>query len=195
MKTRSEVESRLKKLRVRYAHKYVEATQQRCFNNCVFNHEHVPQPVDYGHSLETEMERAPRLQKTLVVIGDSKTVHLCMYGANDAGTWPGDTCDTDDKAKRCPMFKPRVSLEQARTGFLEKLSDDEYVFDNFRDMATLQWVLGERVHDVPLTFFERLVFWLKIKFWKPIPALPQLPSSDLPAELWYDPKDDSPPAS
>lgn len=159
--------------------------------NCVFNQEHSPNILEYKPQLETEMEFAPRIQKTLVVFGENKTIHLCMYGADNAATWLGDTCDTDDKAKHCPMFKPRVTLEQARLEFMEKLSDDEYVFNNYRDVATLQWVLGERVHEIPLTWVDRLVFWFKVKFWKPSPPLPQLPAADLPDNLWYDQKNDS----
>jgi hypothetical protein len=195
VKTRAQVEARLKKLRSRYAHKHVEATQQRCYKNCTFNEEHRPARLEYKSSLETEMELAPRIQKTLVVVGQDQAVHLCMYGADKASTWQGDTCDSDDKAKRCPMFKPRVTLEQARAEFLARLSDDEYVFDNHRDVATLQWVLGERIHEVPLTFFERFWFWLRAKLWKPIPALPQLPPPELTSDLWYDHKNDPPPAS
>ncbi len=183
MKSLSQVESRLKKLRIRYAHKYVEATQSRCFRNCEYNQEHAPNELDYGRHLETEWELAPRIQKTLIVFSEHKPVHLCMYGS-DKGTWPGDTCDEDDKARQCPMFKPRVSLEQAKSEFLDKLSDDEYVFDNYRDVATLQWVLGQRIHDVPLTLFERFLFWIKSKMWKPVPLLPAASNSDIPSDLW-----------
>ena len=190
MKTRDQIESRLKKLRMRYVHKHVEATQQRCFNNCTFNQIHTPKPLHYG-PVATEYELSPRLQTTLIVLNEDRTVHLCMYGVQDKATWSGDTCDTDDKAKCCPMFKPRVTLEQARADFMNKLSDDEYVFDNFRDVATLQWVLGERVHEVPLTLFERFLFWLKVKFWKPAPALPQISDPELASDLWYDKTNDS----
>ena len=194
MKSEDEIESRLRKLRTRYAHKHVEATQHRCFGNCVFNAVHKPNQLEYKPSLDTEFEMAPRHQSTLVVVGEDKAVHLCMYGAEKPDTWPGDTCDTDEKAKRCPMFKPLVTLEQARQEFMEKMSDDKYVFDNFRDVAALQWVLNIRVHAVPLTLMERFWFWLKAKFWKPVPALPQLPEPELSAELWYDKTNDSPPA-
>jgi hypothetical protein len=195
VKTKDDVESRLRKLRMRYAHNHVEATQKRCFRNCEFNEAHAPSTFDYKPQLETEYEMAPRHQTTLVVMRDDRTVHLCMYGAKNPATWLGDTCDTDDKAKRCPMFKPRVSLEQARREFMEKLSDDKYVFDNFRDVAALQWVLNMRVYETPLTLFERFVFWLKKKFWKPEPALPQLPSADLPTDLWYDKGENDPPSA
>jgi hypothetical protein len=171
----------------------VEATQQRCFNNCVYNEIHSTNRLDYTPQIETEFETAPRNQRTLMIFGEDKPVHLCMYGANNPATWEGNTCDVyDDKSKHCPMFQPRVNIEQARNEFIGKLSDDEYVFNNFRDVATLQWVLGERVHDVPLTLFERFWFWFKAKLWKPVPALPPLPLSDLPAELWYGPNDPPP---
>ena len=61
MKTFTQVESRLKKLRTRYAHKHVESTQQRCYNNCVFNQVHEPAQLEYKPHLETEMELAPRI--------------------------------------------------------------------------------------------------------------------------------------
>jgi hypothetical protein len=197
VKSRDQVESRLRKLRTRYAHKHVEASQKRCYSNCVHNQVHTPKKLDYGHSLETEFERAPRLQHTLLVLQDDQSVHICMYGAETPKTWPGDTCDAmDDKAKSCPMFKPRVSLDQARKEFEDKLADDEYVFNNFRDVATLQWVLGQRVHEIPLTLLDRFFFWLKKKFWKSEPALPQLPPAELPEGLWYDQEShDTAPAS
>jgi hypothetical protein len=184
VKTRSEVESRLKKLRTRYARKYMEQTQKRCHSNCVFNMEHAPNKLTYKQDLETEFEVAPRVQKTHIVIGEEKSIHLCMYGAENTSTWPGDICDDDDKARRCPMFKPLVTVEQAKIAFQETLCNDEYVFDHYRDVATLQWVLNERVHTMDYTLFERIWFWFKIKFWKSEPALPQLPSPELTSELW-----------
>jgi len=93
-------------------------------------------------------------------------------------------CDHDDIAKSCKMFNPLVSIEQAREEFLEKLSDDEYVFNNYRDMATLQWVIGQRVHEVPLTAWERFVFWLKAKLFKPEPRIEALPAAEIPSDIW-----------
>ena len=188
MKNHSEVESRLKKLRTRYAHKHVENTQKRCFKNCTFNAVHKTEKLDYGQ-VETELELSPRIQKTSVFINDeNKAIHLCMYGAKDPSTWSGDICDNDEKARHCPMFKPTVTVEQAKLEFLERLSDDEFVFDNYRDVATLQWVLNQRVHEIPLTLFERFWFWLRIKFWRPEPALPQLASPELTDDLWKEDK-------
>jgi hypothetical protein len=194
VKSRSQIEGRLKKLRMRYAQKHVDQTQQRCFRNCEFNLEHKPALLQYK-AMPTELELAPRHQQTTLVIHEEgHSVHLCMYGAKDASTWPGDTCEDDDKARHCPMFKPRINLQQARSDFMEKMFDDEYVFNNYRDVATLQWVLGERVHTMGLSLWERFWFWLKIKFWKPIAPLPNLPEASLPIDLWYDPSTNDPPA-
>jgi len=197
VKTYSEVQSRLKKLRNRYAHKYVEKTQKRCHKNCSFNLEHAPKQLPYSNSVSTEFEIAPRIQQTQILISENKSIHLCMYGAKDTSTWPGDICDSDDKARQCPMFLPLVSIEQAKNDFLEKLSDDEYVFDNYRDVATLQWVLNERVYEIRLTLIERFWFWFKFHFHKSDRLLPmnsELPISvsELSSELWGDSKYEDP---
>jgi hypothetical protein len=183
MKSRTEIEARLRKLRTRYAHKYVDSSQRRCFRNCVYNHVHVPTQVDRS-VLDIEYEMAPRKQTTLIVRDESSSIHLCMYGSDNPATWPGSICDSDDIAKRCPWFKPRVAHTQARQEFLDKLADDEYVFDNYRDVATLQWVLGERIHERGLSLWEKFWFWLKAVLWKPIKPLPPAAPSVLPEDLW-----------
>jgi hypothetical protein len=89
------------------------------------------------------------------------------------------------------MFKPRVGIENSKKEFLELLGNDEYVFDNYRDVATLQWVLGERVHERALNWFERLILWFRFSFIKVLKPTPRLPESSLPEDLW----NDSPPNS
>ncbi len=121
-------------------------------------------------------------------------MHLCMYGSKNPADWPGDICDTDEKARGCGWFEPRVTLKQAREEFMDGLEDDEYVFTTYRDVATLQWVLGERVHMMGLTWFERFIFWMKSFIHKPDPLVPQLPAS-LPEDIWNDKPDDPHPPS
>ena len=187
MKTKEEVEKRLKKLRVRYAKKYVDASQQRVHMNCLFNREHVPTSVRRAPAQGEELPMVPRRQVTLVVLKDDAAVRLCMYGADDPARWSGDVCDDDATARSCKMFKPSVDMDQAKAEFLDLMADDEYVFDNYRDVATLQWVLGERVHGMPLSWIERLGFWLQSKLSKPSKQTPLLPQGDLPGDLWESP--------
>lgn len=134
---------------------------------------------------------APRDQVTLVVIQEDRPIGLCMYGASDASKWPGNICDDVATAKSCPMFNPRVTVEEAKAEFIDQLEDDEFVFNNYRDVATLQWVLGERVHDIPLTWWERLIVWFSMKSAKVLPPSPQLPEPDA-NTLWTE-DDTAPP--
>lgn len=195
MKTREEIERRLRKLRIRYANKHVRRSQERRPHNCSFNEEHLPGKLTRpGVPVETEI--APRRQVTLVILNDPKPVRLCMYQFTPGGGtgWSGVVCDDDETAERCPYFVPSKGVPDARAEFMASLEDDEHVFDNYRDVATLQWVIGERVHSMPLSWWERL--WLSfvavfIRVARPSKALPPV---KVPDDLWDDQNDPSSPA-
>jgi hypothetical protein len=87
-----------------------------------------------------------------------------MYGSNDPKKWTGLTCDSDNIAKSCSMFKPKVDSDTARDEFFKLVSNDEYVFNNQRDVATLQWVLGLRIYDIKLSIVERFMLWIVCMF-------------------------------
>ncbi len=191
MKTKEEIEKRLRKLRVRYANKHVLASQQRTFTNCVHNREHTPSPTRQARPAGRDLPMVPRRQVTLVVLQDDVPVHLCMFGADDPSKWRGDVCDNDSISRSCKLFQPSCSLEEAKEEFMGLMADDEYVFTNFRDVATLQWVLGERVHSIPLTLAERIGLWARSLFVRTPPALPAPATPDLPSDLWSETNDDS----
>lgn len=106
-------------------------------------------------------------------------------------SWNGDIiCDSDDVASRCKWFKPAVDPEAAKREFLKVLSDDRLVYDKMKDVATLQWVLGERVHKLSLSLWERFVLFFVclttfVKKPKPTPDLPSLEG------IWFDEHDSS----
>lgn len=195
MKTRQEVQRRLRKLQVRYARKYVARSQERSPCNCVYNEEVLPGRLDSRPPVPVEEEMAPRAQVTLMVVSDPKPVRLCMYGADKAGGWGGDVCDDDDTARRCPYFRPSRDVAAARSEFMESLADDEHVFNHYRDMATLQWVLGERAHTYPLTAWHRFLMVLHAIVARMLGRLRIAPRPDpkIPDNLWDD-NDTSPPA-
>jgi len=187
VKNQEDIEKRLRKLRVRYANKYASASQERKHLNCVFNEVHETRDLPYTRTKSIEMPIAPRDQVTLVVFhGRQDVTHLCMYGS-DSNKWQGSMCDSDDIAKSCSMFKPRVDAQTAKDEFLELVANDEYVFNNYRDVATLQWVLGERIHEVPLTNLERFVLWVKCFFIRVLKPSATVPLPSLPKDLWDDP--------
>jgi hypothetical protein len=109
-----------------------------------------------------------------------------MYGSKDPSSWTGELCDNDEKASNCPYFRPSHSIGEAAADFEECFSNDKYVYDNYRDIATLQWVLEIRGKRQPL--LNRLILWILSFFTilslrrKPYP-LPEK-DGDLPKDFW-----------
>lgn len=158
MKSRSEILSRLKKLRLRYLKKYLKDTQSRVHHNCVYNVEHRPKRL-LTSPIETDLTISPRRTNSLVVIQSRNPpdpVHICTYGTSD-GAWNGDLCDKDNGVvKHCKFFTPRIPCGDAEKKFNDLISDDEYVADVYPDMAVLQWVLGRRMWSTDMSFIEKI---------------------------------------
>jgi hypothetical protein len=183
MKTADEVRGRLEKLRIRYLRQYCAAVRARLPHNCVHNCVHMP--TLQKTSLPTEVELAPRIVSTLVVMEPQIPVRLCLYGSDKPDMWNGDVCDADETARECPHFEARVTEEQAVAEFEGLMADDSYVLDNHKDVAALQWVLGERVFRIPLSLWDRFAIWLDraLRFHrKPVG---RLPPAELPGDLWH----------
>lgn len=183
MKTKDDIIKRLKKLRIRYANKYVAKSQLRIHTNCVHNVK-VDLPKNKYKSEQTDSSLSPRKQVTLVVIQSDEPVGMCMHNSHNASKWAGNICDSDDVSASCSLFNSRISIEEAKSSFLESLQDDEYVFDNYRDIATLQWVIGERVYSYGLSWLERIFLWFRCKFMKTRKPIQKLPNPELPEDLW-----------
>lgn len=197
MKTQSEIEKRLQKLRSRYRRKYVQDRTGRRHQNCVHNYEHKP-AGKFKYSKSHDVDLAPRKQTTLLVIQEDQPVRICMYGSHGKD-WNGDICDADEKAAGCPWFKAKLSEDEVGAEFDELTSDVEWVFDNYRDMATLQWVLDVRSPDEvpdepPQTLLGRVLGWfrqdLRLRTKPPQLPPPELeepvtePNPEIPKGLW-----------
>jgi len=185
VKSKAEIEKRLRNLRTKYAKKHIGESQSRCFKNCVYNRVHT-NTATYAVSKNVDVPITPRKQTTLLVIQEDSPIHLCMYGSEDLTVWSGDVCNDDSIARSCKYFKPFVSPVQARDDFLESLSDDRYVYDNYRDIATLQWVLHDRLYKMGLSWWERAFLWLKVKLLRVRRPSRSLPVSSLPEDIWDD---------
>jgi hypothetical protein len=133
---------------------------------------------------DDETEFAASHNATLIVIQPDKPIRLCMYGSEDLTKWSGDICDGDDTSKSCKWFKPRITAEEAKKEFLDKLSDDKYVYDSYLDIATLQWVLEDRVHKHRLSLWERFLIWIGIIGLKDELEPEQI--TNLPEDIWED---------
>jgi len=196
VKSKSAILKRLKKLRVRYARSYIKDSQRRAHRNCIYNHEQEPlRSLDpwilEGHA-KAEVELAPcRTEIIIASSPDRSTAFYCSYGSDDSENWSGIICDKDEIAKECKWFIPEVSPKEARDKFLRLMADDEYIYNNYRDIAVLQWVLDDRVHRHALSWWEELVIWFRFKFLKPKPPAALPPAEDIPEDLWNDSSKDS----
>ncbi len=191
MKTESVIRKRAERLRDRYLRRHVQKSQERRHQNCVHNREITPRALPYSRSdLRTELDLSPRVVTTLVVIQEERPVRVCTYGSEDPSTWNGDVCDSDSTSFPCKFFRPLQTPEAAAEQFMESLLDDKHVFDNYRDLAALQWVLGDRRPTLP--WYRRLLaFFLGRCFPAPPASLPSPPPGetvDDPAleDLWRD---------
>ncbi len=128
-------------------------SRERRHHNCVYNREHLPRKLPYSLSdVTTELDLAPRRVTTLVVIQEDKPVRLCAYGCDAPADWQGNSraeenyvCDSDSVSADCSLFEPL-------------LGPDEAVYENFRDLAVLQWVLEDRNPRLP--WYRRLLTFL-----------------------------------
>lgn len=171
MKPESVVRKRAERLRDRYLRRYVVLSQERRHDNCVFNKEVAVRNLPYSQSdLSTELDLAPRKVTTLLVIQEDRPVRICMYGADNPAKWSGDVCDDESIAPTCRFFIPLRSAQEATDDFMSLLADDKYVFDNLRDLAALQWALGDRRPRLP--WYRRLVAFFVGKYLPKVPVLP-----------------------
>jgi hypothetical protein len=190
MKSESDVLSRLRKLKGRYQHKYLQQTQERIHTNCYYNHLH--QPRKLARPVETEFELSPRRTNSLVVIQPASSVYICTYGANTPD-WNGDICDDqNDAAPKCAWFKPKIHKDDAEAQFDALLRDDKYVLENYPDIAALQWVSGSRVFKRSLGIIDFIIYVLTLFSLRVAPKPKQLtqgvtsPDSVPESDLWDD---------
>jgi hypothetical protein len=165
VKSKNVIERRLRTLRLRYLKKYIAISQDKIPQNCIYNiiHSPVERPnISQFKELDYD-EMAACHNATLIVIQPDLLIHICTYGSERPDLWNGEICDTDITSKGCKHFQPRIMAEEAKKEFLSKLSDDEYVYDNYPDIATLQWVLEDRVYKYDLSWWEKILVWFGIK--------------------------------
>lgn len=195
MKSEKDVRRRLKKLRMSLLRKVLRESQERRHSNCVYNYQHKGSHLAISESDPIRMA-SPSKSSSLAIIQNDPIIHLCLYGSENPAEWEGLVCDNDDIAKRCKWFKPKVSANEAMRSVVLNLADDHYVFDNHKDIAALQWVLGERVHAYNISLLDRIILFFKAltaRPGSPVPALPPPDFSDSDLEaLWKnDPSQDS----
>lgn len=135
MKKEAEVKKRLRDVKRKYLVQMLEDNLSQHHSNCVFNHKHEDK---------------------------NGVTYLCMLGANNPEEWKGTICDGDDVSMECPFFEAKKTRADIKKEFDEIMQDPVRLFDQYRDVAILLWVLGEDAgYDVKDPWYVRGLDWLK----------------------------------
>ncbi len=182
MKTREEVESRLRALLVEELDRRVEEARKRRPHLCRFNHQHL---LDDRKTVDGESN--DRYNQITVGLWEpvDRTIGLCMYGQEDPEEWGGNICEDDIDAQRCPMFEPIKTKETILEELSEQIGTPGWVDRNMPGVVELAWVLDKVAVVPPLPWWKR--FWyhhiLRIRI-EPLKAsvniLNLLPALELP---------------
>ena len=151
MKTSAEIQDRIRFLLVRELDRRVEEASQRLPWRCKFNH---------AHSLDArkQVDGERNWDYNSITGKRAQTMGLCMYGAESPEEWPGDICEDEVDAKRCPWFEPIQTKEEMLAEYLDQLQIEGWVEENMSDVAQLLWALDESVALV-VPWWKRVWFW------------------------------------
>jgi len=156
VKTAAEIRDRIRFLLCRELDRRVDEASQRLPWRCKFNHAHQLDARKQDHG-----ER--NWDYNRITSKRAQTMGLCMYGAEDAEQWPGDICEDEIDAKRCPWFEPIQTKEELLTEFVGQLQTEGWVEDNLPDVAQLLWALeaggGTEVGLLVIPWWKRVWYW------------------------------------
>jgi len=145
MQNEGKVKQKIKDAKFRYMKRELRDKLKVCPRNCVHNERHTFTTYEYGEDGEP-------------TVAVENEIGLCMYGADNPEEWPGKICDDVKTAQECPLFQGKYDKEDVKEAFHEKLEDDVYVAENFKDIAALQWVVGEQASEMPMALPQRAWF-------------------------------------
>ena len=144
MRDEADVRKRLATLKERRLKRLFRSRLKRRPCNCHFNREHT-------------------FQKE----GEKVTVRLCMAGI-ERPDWDVDICDTNEQARNCPIFLLKQNRQEIEAEFEERLHEPEWLRENYPNIYTLAWVLGDV--EAEYTLWQRLR--LSWEAWRSRKALP-----------------------
>lgn len=171
MRSEIEVQDRIRYLLTLEVDRRVAEASARLPHLCRHNLRH---PLDVRKEIAGDRnEQYNRIAgKSLPMIG------LCMLGAEDPTSWPGNICEDPIDAKRCPYFTSTVSKDEVESQFKRQIRDLDWVSDNLPEVYGLLWALGS-VTMPKLPWWKTLLFrLLQIRPDSLIHATPSLPPGD-----------------
>ena len=161
MKSEKELKQKLRDVKTSYlVKKYKERLSKKpC--NCVHNYRYSTVEADPDHNYKHLVEWPEEEPGQNDV--NPKEVGLCMLNADNPEEWGGVICDDIETAQDCPFFQAKFNREDIESEFEDELEDDKIVAHNYKDIAALQWMIGEKVYSWDLRWYQSirvtLVFW------------------------------------
>lgn len=135
MRTNDEIQGRIKQILTRELDQRLTAAGAVLPVNCKHN---------LRHSLDVRphVTGEPNPQYNQVGKRQLPTIGLCMFGAEDPTSWPGDICEDPIDAQTCSVFDSKFTRQRVQEEFQHQLKIPEWVKTNLPEVSGLLWVLG-----------------------------------------------------
>jgi hypothetical protein len=157
MRTKSEVEARIRELVCLELDRRVAEASERLPTRCIYN---------YRHSLDTrkqiEGEENPEYNRITdkVDLPVVQTIGLCLLNCNDPENWEGTICEDPIDAKKCSDFKPAKIRSDILPDLARDLKDVDWVRTNQSELFVLLWVLMA-VQELSVPWWKRVLFFFR----------------------------------
>ncbi len=155
MRTQADVEDRIRFLLCEELTRRVREAETRLPHLCTHNHR---QPLDTRKTVEDVPNDTYNRSTDRNGLPVLRTIGLCMLGAEDPESWPGNICEDPIDAQRCPYFKATATKDSILELFKAQIQDMGWVQSNMPEMHGLLWALEANPPNLPL--WKRL--WFRI---------------------------------
>jgi hypothetical protein len=155
MKTKSEVEARIKELVCAELDRRVAEASERLPTRCVHNYRH---PLDNRKQLEGEPNPGYNRITDNSGLPVINTIGFCLIGCTDPENWEGTICEEPIDAKKCGIFKTKMGKADILPMLASDLKNADWVQGNLPELFSLLWVL-DVVQELRVPLWKRVLFW------------------------------------
>ena len=156
MKTKFEIEARIKELICSELDRRVAEASERLPTRCLNNYRH---PLDTRKQIEgesnAEYNRITDKQGLPVI----QTIGFCLLNCEDPENWEGTICEEPIDAKKCSDFKQVKTKSDILPELARDLKDVNWVQVNHPELFTLLWVLGV-IQELRVPLWKRILFFI-----------------------------------
>lgn len=173
MRTKSEVEVRVRELLCSELDRRVAEASERLPTRCIHNYRH---PLDTRKQIEGEENPEYNRITDKVGLPVIQTIGLCLLNCNDPENWEGTICEDPIDAKKCQDFKPAKTRSDILPDLALDLKDADWIRTNQPELFALLWVLGA-VQELTIPLWKRVLFlFLRVRL---EPVTPKIDTTKL----------------